>query len=122
MISRLHVFVISALGVGCGVGQLCDPDQTYAKGVCFGPDAAPLPDAAPSSTDANLQFAHFGDVCVTDMECATPTDFCARLPADPTGYCTQTGCLAPPAICPSGWGCFDLSVLQAGLPTICTKP
>lgn len=98
------------------MGELCDPDQTYSQGVCYGPDAAP------SLIDADPAFAHFGDVCTTDMECAVPTEMCAKQPSDPTGYCTRTGCLAEPAICPSGWGCFDLSVLQAGLPSICTKP
>ncbi len=113
---RSAVIALTLLLAGCGVGRLCDPDQTHVNGVCYAPDAPP------ATADADETYAHFGDVCVVDTDCPVPTSFCAKLPADPTGYCTAVGCLTDPAVCPAGWGCFDLSVLQAGLPSICTKP
>ena len=97
--------------------ERCDPDQRYSYGLCYAIDAPPLPvDAAPGS------YLHFGDVCTGDPDCAAPTDFCAKYPSDPTGYCTRTGCLADPNRCPAGWSCYDLSVILAGLPAICVKP
>ncbi|MDQ3368558.1 MAG: hypothetical protein M3680_24280 [Myxococcota bacterium] len=110
------VVALMLLLAGCGVGQLCDPGQTHSNGVCYAPDGPP------AVVDAHRSYEHFGDVCVVNADCAAPTSFCARLPADPTGYCTDVGCLTEPAVCPASWGCFDLSVLQAGLPSICTKP
>lgn len=110
------LLALLALGA-CDVGDRCDPDQTLRSGVCFGPDAAPPADDAAPSTESP-----FGAVCVEHTDCVAPTSFCARQPADPTGYCTAVGCLDDATVCPAGWTCFDLSVIQAGLPAICTKP
>jgi hypothetical protein len=101
---------------GCGTSSLCDPDQRYENGVCYAPDAPP------PTADANPRFAHFGDVCTTEVDCGAPTAFCTKQPGASSGYCTGTGCLADPTVCPAGWGCVDLSVFQAGLPAICTQP
>jgi hypothetical protein len=67
-----------------------------------------------------MGFAHFGDVCAGDDSCAAPTDFCAKYPSDPTGYCTRTGCLTDASLCPDGWSCLDLSMY--GYPAICLRP
>jgi hypothetical protein len=94
--------------------ERCDHDQRYSHGLCFQADAGTVaPDAS---------FVHYADVCSDATGCAAPTDFCLRQPADPTGYCTRTGCLAEPGRCPSGWTCTDLSVYLAGLPAVCTQP
>jgi hypothetical protein len=95
----------------------CDPDQHYRYGLCYAMDAAVSP---VDGNDAGADFAHYGDVCAADRECATPTDFCAKYPSDPTGYCTRTGCLTDASLCPGGWSCLDLSMY--GYPAICIKP
>jgi hypothetical protein len=97
----------------------CDPDQRYSYGLCYSVDAGAVTDAAPA---ADASYAHFADVCTGDTDCAAPTNYCAKYPSDPTGYCTRTGCLTDASVCPSGWGCLDLSVYLPGLPAICTKP
>jgi hypothetical protein len=104
--------------VACSHEHTCDPDQTYSssKGVCFAVDAPP------PTADANPAFAHFGDTCATNPECALPTAFCVVLPGAASGYCTAIGCLADPTVCPIGWGCADLSVYGPDLPSICTAP
>ena len=95
--------------------ERCDPDQRYSYGLCYTIDAAP-------SDGTAMTFPHFGDVCTGDPDCIAPTDYCAKYPSDPTGYCTRTGCLTDPTICPGGWSCLDLSVYLPGLPAICLKP
>jgi hypothetical protein len=97
----------------------CDPDQRYSYGLCYTIDAAA---STVDGNDAGASFAHFGDVCAGDGDCAAPTDYCAKYPSDPTGYCTRTGCLTDPSLCPNGWSCVDLSVYLAGLPAICLAP
>jgi hypothetical protein len=75
---------------------------------------------AGAGTDGDASFAHFGDVCAGDGDCAAPTDFCAKYSTDPTGYCTRTGCLTDASLCPDGWSCLDLSMY--GYPVICLRP
>jgi hypothetical protein len=111
----LGCLVAVAIG-GCAEENLCDPDQTLSKGVCYGPDAAT------PTVDADPMFAHFGDVCTESPECALPTAFCLIVPGAPSGYCTAVGCLADPTVCPAGWGCVDLSMYGPGLPSVCSAP
>lgn len=111
--SRTRASIIAAIAAIAAAGcepesERCDPDQRYLYGLCYAIDAA--------------SNAPFGDVCSASTDCPTPTDFCAKQPADPTGYCTRTGCLADPGRCPTGWSCVDLSVFAAGLPAICAQP
>jgi len=93
----------------------CDPDQHYSYGLCYQIDAVVTHDAGPDGS-----YSHFDDVCADTSECVAPTDFCAKYPTDPSGYCTRTGCLTDIAICPGGWSCLDLAMY--GLPAICLKP
>ncbi|MEJ7603445.1 MAG: hypothetical protein WKG01_36500 [Kofleriaceae bacterium] len=110
------VLLAVAVCAGCDPSTLCDADQTYSNGLCYAPDA-PAPTA-----DADPRFAHFGDECTVNANCAAPAGFCAIQPPAPTGYCTGVGCLEDPTVCPAEWSCFDLSVFQPGLPAICTQP
>jgi hypothetical protein len=67
----------------------------------------------------------FGTVCrdgTDHVDCCDPAPYCAVQPAQSEGYCTLTGCLDDASICPSDWGCMDLSVFAEGLPAICTAP
>ena len=114
-LARWSLIAIAALAA-CGDEFPCDPDQTSSNGTCFAPDA-------PASTaDADLRFAHFGDVCADDTACALPTAFCVKQPGSEAGYCTGIGCLEDPAVCPVDWSCFDLSIYGPGLPSICRAP
>jgi hypothetical protein len=97
--------------------ERCDPDQRYSYGLCYQTETSVPPDAGPAHS-----YEHFEDVCVTDGDCAAPTDYCAKWPSDPTGYCTRTGCLTDMSLCPAGWSCVDLSVYLAGLPAVCLRP
>ncbi len=63
----------------------------------------------------------FGRACLSVADCACDTDYCAGYPGQ-QGVCTHTGCLTDAAICPSQWGCMDLSTIQPGLPSICSPP
>jgi hypothetical protein len=110
------LLAVAAIGGCADTENLCDPGQTYSNGICFAPDA-PAPTA-----DADARFAHFGDVCTANPECALPTAFCVILPGATSGYCTAVGCLADPGVCPATWGCVDLSVYGEGLPSICSAP
>jgi hypothetical protein len=86
-------------------------------------DAAPSVDAA--NGDAGVSdggASPFGAACMEDAGCSAPTTYCAKQPGSQTGYCTVTGCKQNARVCPSGWGCFDLSMFQPGAPSICTKP
>ena len=121
---RLILIVLAPIAVaGCFPdSNRCDPDQRYSYGLCYQIDAAVSPQtgADAGADDAGMSFAHFGDVCAGDGDCAAPTDFCAKYPSDPTGYCTRTGCLTDASLCPDGWSCLDLSMY--GYPAICLKP
>jgi hypothetical protein len=65
----------------------------------------------------------FGAACTTDADCAcAAAGYCALMPGQAEGYCTATGCIEDPAVCPSGWSCFDLSAFSSTLPAICMKP
>lgn len=124
MTVRVHPFALACLVLAACFSDTdhCDPDQRYAFGLCYQIDAAASPADAASTADADPRFAHFSDVCTGDDSCAAPTDYCAKYPSDPTGYCTRTGCLTDLSICPDGWSCLDLSVYLAGLPAICLRP
>lgn len=112
-----HALIVAAVLSGCvGQDSKCDPGQDLSNGVCF------TPDAPASTVDADLRFAHFGDVCADETACVAPTTFCVILPGEATGYCTATGCLEDATVCPVDWGCVDLSVYGPGLPSICGMP
>jgi len=123
-IRSISILIAAAAIAACfPESDRCDPDQRYSYGLCYQIDAAvaPGPDSG-SGSGSGDPYAHFADVCAGDGDCAAPTDFCAKYPSDPTGYCTRTGCLDDMTRCPSGWGCLDLTVYLPGLPAICTKP
>jgi hypothetical protein len=92
----------------------------------FGDAVAPITDAGTPVSDASVATdagpGGFGATCTEDANCQAPANYCAKTPGAPSGYCTQTGCLADASICPAGWGCLDLSRFQPGAPSICSKP
>lgn len=88
----------------------------------FGSDIASTPAADAGVPGDSGAPAGFGATCTEDANCVAPTTYCAKMPGSPSGYCTRTGCVETPSVCPSGWGCFDLSKFQAGSPSFCSKP
>jgi len=130
------VLLTCAAAAGCDLDDPCDKGQRYAGGLCYvvGADAAPVPDAEPRpDTDPGTEagdaggedaqpFAHYGDLCTADADCTPPTDICAILPGEAEGYCTRTGCVEEPSICPEGWSCLDLSQIDPTYPSVCILP
>jgi hypothetical protein len=102
--------------IACGDGSPCDGDQHYSHGLCF--ELLANPDATPPPTP----YAHYGDGCADTTSCAAPTDWCYVQFGASIGYCTHTGCLDDPTLCPEGWRCQDLSVFVPGLPAVCAQP
>ena len=113
MLRLLAIALLLATAAGCSDGT-CDPGQRVSNGLCY-----PEADAAPTHDSA---FAGYGDPCGATADCVAPTDWCALDPGQTVGYCTHTGCKADASVCPPLWSCLDLSVFQAGLPAICTRP
>jgi hypothetical protein len=81
----------------------------------------PLGDATPPTTPPPTTDA-FGAPCTDVSSCGAPTDYCAVMPGQSSGYCTRKGCVDDPNVCPSGWSCFDLSKFDPASPAICVKP
>jgi hypothetical protein len=81
-------------------------------------------DAMSNTSDAggDASATLFGVTCSSSAECIGDTDYCNKGQGAATGYCTHTGCLATPSICPATWTCFNLGMFQAGLPAVCRKP
>ena len=123
------------LGFACGHYESCDPDQVLQFNVCFPrpnvdaghPDVGPAggsgPDAGDGAGDASDaaadpacadRAAGFGDTCTADAQCRCGKDLCAIVPGQTSGFCTRSGCLADPSICPMGWSCYDASAFQPG--------
>jgi hypothetical protein len=64
----------------------------------------------------------FEDPCMTSADCRCEVNYCALQPGASEGICTRTGCVEDPSVCPSNLICFDLSVFDSSLPSICVPP
>jgi hypothetical protein len=119
--TRIHALVVAqSLGLlACLIGACtepspCDAGEVLRDGWCFAVDAAaPAIDAAVSDDagaggEASAPSA-FGKVCTTTAECVAPTVYCAVQPGKSVGFCTAFGCDLDPGVCPSGWGCMDIT-------------
>jgi hypothetical protein len=87
-----------------------------------GEDPGPAPDAGVEPGDAGAGDDVFGRACVDQAGCAMPAPYCALQPGQRDGYCTATGCVEDPSVCPGGWRCLDLSVFSPGQPSVCLRP
>lgn len=87
----------------------------------FGEPLSTAPPTTPAP-DAGAPSGAFGTTCSDDTACSGAATYCALQPGGSSGYCTATGCKDNPSVCPSGWGCMDLSRFRPGAPSICTKP
>jgi hypothetical protein len=119
------LFGLLALGaplVGCTVNH-CDPGQRYWDGFCLKPDAGAADASWPEDDGgAAADCPSPGGACTDSADCDCEAGWCAIEPGETTGYCTRTGCLETPDVCPDGWGCMDLSRFSPALPAICTRP
>jgi hypothetical protein len=97
-----------------------DEDYARAGNAATAPTNPPLT-ADDSCTLAGGDAAGFGARCSGDQDCSCKANYCALMPGQSQGTCTVQGCKAEPGLCPSGYGCFDLSIFAPGLPSICTK-
>ncbi len=125
----VSLVVVGAVFLGCH--DQCDPGYTLENYLCVAiPDdtasggAAGSDDAGggePGTGPASCEPSTFGADCTSSADCTCDSSFCAAYPGD-VGFCTRTGCLEDPSVCPTGYGCFDISALQPGQPSICTPP
>jgi hypothetical protein len=116
------------LGLACGRYESCDPGQVLQFNVCFPgvvdggrPDVAAAGgspgDAGTSEGGGGMcadKAAGFGETCTADAQCRCSTDLCAIVPGQTSGFCTRSGCMKDPTICPTGWSCYDASAFQPG--------
>jgi hypothetical protein len=120
-----RAFVLMFLLAGCDPSDPCDADQVARGGLCYpaetGMDAAPAATGGADAAPAADPHEHYGLACASTEECPAPSHYCAIRPGQTEGYCSHTGCKEDPAVCPSSWRCVDLSVFQAGLPSVCTR-
>jgi hypothetical protein len=127
-----------ALAGGCANTATCDPDAELRNGLCL-----PRGSKAKAKTPANIsadggvvqsdgggdltcgpgapETGSFGTDCTTNGDCGCPAPVCAIQDGQAKGFCTQMGCGDDPSLCPSGWNCFDASVLNPDYPQICVK-
>ena len=108
------VIVFGCVVAACTEDTPCDQGQVLRNSYCFAVDAAVAPtDAAAPVDDAASGEASaasaFGKDCATTAECVAPTVYCAVQPGQTAGFCTAFGCDLDATICPSGWGCMDLT-------------
>jgi hypothetical protein len=130
LVSVWAVLGVISLGSACNDdGKPCDPDQVIQDRLCV---PEPKPEAGPpdvETVDGESEdiaseppppTGMFGKVCMIpgeSEECAAPAPYCAIAPSATVGYCTAINCKADPTICPMGWTCFDVSVIN-----FCAKP
>jgi hypothetical protein len=86
-----------------------------------GGDAGTIDYVDPSVCDGEMTM--FGSTCRNDNMCrCDAASFCAIQPGQTDGFCTATGCVEDPGVCPEDWSCFDVSMFQAGAPSFCLAP
>jgi hypothetical protein len=99
----------------CKEASPCDDGQTLRDGYCYVVDAAVAADAVVSMKDGDVAGGEagaasaFGKVCATSAECVAPAVYCAVQPGQAAGFCSAFGCDLDASVCPSGWGCMDLT-------------
>jgi hypothetical protein len=130
MMSRswIHEAAITLASLGCLLGACtektpCDNGQELRDdGWCWNVDAAVTSaDAAAVGAGSEAGAASaFGQVCTTTDECVLPTVYCAVEPGQSVGFCTAFGCDLDASVCPSGWGCMDMT--PYGLPEHMCSP
>jgi hypothetical protein len=120
----LSVGALALLGA-CQPDQLCDEGYAFSDGQCIPAPKTAQDAGADSGADAGGHdgAVTFGTPCtdsVNHTECQSQnTTVCLMAPGDTSGQCSAINCDRNPSICPSGWSCLDLSVIQPGAPFGC---
>jgi hypothetical protein len=116
MFARRLLTVAATLLVSACIDEPCDSSQQFINGVCVtvAVDARGGADAADGGVSVPFNAA-----CSTDGDCGGVTNFCAVQPGQAVGFCTHTGCIEDPAVCPSGATCLDLTSFGAPGLSIC---
>jgi hypothetical protein len=144
---HLHSTVSSSLAIviclcaACSSdGNDCDPGQTLIDNVCQPtPASTPVADSSTPDTASPTDAAgadelaaevgpaseaaapgNWGAACTqsgVSAECQVPSDYCAIQPGTTAGYCTAINCTTNATLCPAGWTCFDVTVMN-----FCMKP
>ena len=126
-------FFASALSLclpfGCANTASCGPGERLKSGLCLpagSGSSSPVTtsDAGPGDGSAGeggppKKTGAFGADCLTNADCGDPAPVCAIQPTDAKGFCSQIDCAKDPSVCPSGYQCFDPSVINPDWPTIC---
>jgi hypothetical protein len=124
----LLVGAAAGFALSCGHYESCDPGQVMQFNICLPglvdggfPDLAPgdtcAPPVKPDGGESEMcmdKKAGFGEPCTANEQCRCGKDLCAIIPGQTCGFCTRSGCLQDPSICPQGWTCYDASAYQAG--------
>jgi len=101
-----HACVVASSG---GTGNAGGAGNSNIGGQDADADVAPDSGTTQPCTDAT-----FNKACMSTADCGCDTDFCAASPGQ-QGFCSHTGCLQDPSVCPATWSCMDLSMYQPGL-------
>ena len=122
------ILLLAALAMGilaaCDPSTHCDPGQIFRDNACYDPPPAPViqPDASAASDAESgaltcAPYEGFGESCTANSQCRCGLDSCNTFTGN---YCTHTGCLQDPSICPTTWTCLDLTAM--GLGSACARP
>jgi hypothetical protein len=118
LLSAAFAVVILA---GCDPSSHCDPGQIFRDNACYTPPPIQPDASATDETDAGAPicapYEGFGESCTADWQCRCGLDSCNTFTGN---YCTHTGCLQDPSICPEKWTCLDLTAM--GLGSACARP
>jgi hypothetical protein len=130
LLPLLALLVGGAAGfaLSCGEYESCSPGEVLQFNICLPglvdgglPDVGGMPNPEcrpPAAPDGGAMCADkkagFGDLCAANEQCQCGLDLCAIIPGQTCGFCTRSGCLQNPSICPPGWTCYDASAYQPG--------
>ncbi len=114
----------------CAPFASCDPDQRLQAGLCLPAGGSP-PSADAGTVDGSgppascsgdaASTGEFGRACTAQADCSCPAPVCAIQPGAKSGYCTQIACDRSPEVCPAGFRCVDLSVINPSYPFTCLQ-
>lgn len=121
MTRHVLTLVVALLAAAC-IDERCDDGTHFEMGLCFPdiPDARVIDGSDGGAPDGGAQVSvPFNTTCVDTAECGGVTNFCAVQPGQTVGFCTHTGCLEDPSVCPGGASCLDLAAYGAVGLSIC---
>lgn len=124
------LFATVGLLAACADDAECDDGQVLEENRCVEENSGSAGSAGTSTAGTGSGAGGagadmFGATCTDDethAECGGNATYCAIQPGQSEGYCTATGCVEDPSVCPDGWGCLNLAAFDPSLPSVCTQP